>query len=906
METSPLSAQQSRSQLQQKNIFRSRVANACDICKVRKIKCSGTKPCGYCHKKGLTAEDCHYTAQQPRKAARRRNGVGGDGVGDSVGVGVGTASGGNGKRRREAEEVSSVSPGAVVFLQPHSHQHGQLPQEQRQPQHQYQHQHQHQHQERPQEQGRGKKRRRRLSFHTVNTTPREDNDDGGDENDDEDEPDDTEVPRDARLVRDPQGKLIFIGDCAPLSFFQTVRRLVTSRVDAAAFDSHGHGQGQTHASGLESGAAAAGGGNHHGVRSCSGGGSSSPMIDISAIPAAVEAYFQVTLGLVDLFEEEEEEEADEENDGDYDGQGRGSKLEEDIIAWARSVAAGTAAADATSAVNYLVLAIGHQALVDPPSLSSTAATNDPSQIYFEYARTLAFADLSGNFGIGSLQGVQVHVLIAVYMLLGQAHQTNTNGANGAFLFFGIAARAAYSLGIHRTEINARFGEKIQKQREKIWRSIRVVDLFLSTSMGRPPAASDVDCTVGYHCEERGKEGKKRSLNLLNASVQILLITERVVLQVYSRRKISVQLTEGISRELRDWSARWLGRLKTVVDGGENRKRSRGKNSVNGACQVLASYYYAVILVSRPFLMVELHHRLAAAASSGTGEDRDSLGYSGVAGTNGNRLVSGRTKLADACIDAAVLMVSPVQDLISRGQMARRAPVAVSWLFAASLVLGLGLLGGFGRVIEKHCRASIAALDYFAESDAHALQYSLIAKSLLATALEYLERRETMERSRRTESSAKIFGLLPREDIYRQGEAEYLPNNTTSHIADSGAGTGASTAENESVVIFTDPGTEMATKSHGRQQQHQPHGGLGHFEALLPASSRTNIHPSNNNFTFASSFFGLGGGGGEDALPRTPEFSSLMGVSMDEADDTFGALNLFPLLDSDGIDLSNLF
>ncbi len=35
-------------------------------------------------------------------------------------------------------------------------------------------------------------------------------------------------------MRDAQGKVIFIGDCAPLSFLQTVRHLIASAVDADA------------------------------------------------------------------------------------------------------------------------------------------------------------------------------------------------------------------------------------------------------------------------------------------------------------------------------------------------------------------------------------------------------------------------------------------------------------------------------------------------------------------------------------------------------------------------------------------------------------------------------------------------------------------------------------------------
>lgn len=58
--------------------------------------------------------------------------------------------------------------------------------------------------------------------------------------------------------------------------------------------------------------------------------------------------------------------------------------------------------------------------------------------------------------------------------------------------------------------------------------------------------------------------------------------------------------------------------------------------------------------------------------------------------------------------------------------------------------------------------SIRALDHFAKSDTHATQYSLIAQSLLTTALAHLEKRELQERHRRTESSSQLFGLIPHE------------------------------------------------------------------------------------------------------------------------------------------------
>ncbi|KAF7542002.1 hypothetical protein G7Z17_g11819 [Cylindrodendrum hubeiense] len=412
-----------------------------------------------------------------------------------------------------------------------------------------------------------------------------------------------------------------------------------------------------------------------------------PTVRPDQIPLAVSTYLSTSTGLVDLFDN--------------------SRLLGDLVLWANLTQKPD---DATSIVNFLVLAIGCQ--MDDEELA---------QDYFEYARDKAFSNLSGNL---SVTAVQAFTLVTIYMLC-------SCQINGAFLFFGIAVRAAYSIGIHRTEVNARFGPDVHRQRDRLWKSLRVVDLFLSTSMGRPPATSDVDCTVPYHAAE---DNTNDVPDLLHASVQIFLILEGVVTEIYSRRKISLQLTEGISLQLRDWSLRWLKPLKDVLADPTIHDQAQ----VSGACQILSTYYYAVMLVSRPFLMYELCQRL-----SDTSEP-----------SPGRTAAPGKLRLADACVDAASLMVDPILDLIQRGALVGRVPILVS------LVLGIGLLGGFGRILEKYTRMSIQALDHCSKHDTHARQYSLIAQSLLTTALESLEKRELQERMRRTESSSQLFGLIP--------------------------------------------------------------------------------------------------------------------------------------------------
>ncbi|GFP54340.1 filamentous growth regulator 27 [Trichoderma asperellum] len=492
--------------------------------------------------------------------------------------------------------------------------------------------------------------------------------------------DETEVQREARLLCDAHGKLTFIGDCAPLSFFQSVRRLVTNRIGQNAFAPQTSGF-----SVLENAPARQ---TKRSLRD-----PRIPEVRPATVAPAVSTYLSTTASLVDLFDN--------------------SKLLDDLIIWANLEQKPD---NVTTIIHFLVLAIGLQA--DDDALS---------QQYFEYARDLAYTDLSDSLGV---ETVQAFILVTIYMLC-------SCQINGAFLFFGIAARAAYSIGLHRTEVNARFGQEVHRQRDRLWKSLRVLDLFLSSSMGRPPSTSDVDCTVPYRAVDA--DGNE-VFNLLNASVQILVILECIILEIYSRKKISMRLTEGISLQLREWSGRWLSPLKDMIA----QPADRNEAQVTGACQVLSSYYYAVMLVSRPFLMYELFQRLTDGSSA----------------TNSRpTLASGRSKLADACIDAASLMVDPVLDLIERGILNGKAPLLVSWLFAASLVLGVGLLGGFSRILEKYTRMSIQAMDHLAQNDAHARQYSLIAQSLLTTALEHLERQDLQDRMRRTENSSHLFGLV---------------------------------------------------------------------------------------------------------------------------------------------------
>ncbi|GAW23737.1 hypothetical protein ANO14919_133130 [Xylariales sp. No.14919] len=540
-----------------------------------------------------------------------------------------------------------------------------------------------------------------------------------------------------------------------------------------------------------------------------------PVIDQSSVQRLVITFLTVTSGLVDLFDN--------------------STLIPELQAWA---AQAERSADVTSAVHYLVLAIGSQ------SEDEQTAT-----AYFLRGKHLALSTLAGNLSVGT---VQSFVLTTLYML-------RSCQINAAFLFFGIAARAAYAIGLHRTEINSRFGPEVHVRRDRLWKSIRVLDLYLSISMGRPPAASDADCTVPY---DSASADDSERYDLLNASVQILSLVEGIVQDVYSRRKTSLQLTEGISRQLREWSGKWLSALLRAANSESESESESGRDDRErvGACQVLASYYYAVMLVSRPFLMYELCRRLPESATS---HPRPATATAPAPASSG----SGRAKLANACIDAATLLIGLLSDLVSRGPSDRRMPLLVSWLFASSLVVSVGHLSNFGRALEKPAEASIRALEYFAAQDAHARQYARIAQSLHACAQSHLARQDAEERRRIAESSTQLFGLIPK--AANPHPPRHAPDHSHSHSQTDAPG----------ITRIQDPEPRVS--------------------ALEPSPWASELFDD-----FDPSIFSFGESHAPLTDLRPPQGQG--DVHEGSADQVFGAMNLFPLLDGNGhIDLAHL-
>jgi hypothetical protein len=189
-------------------------------------------------------------------------------------------------------------------------------------------------------------------------------------------------------------------------------------------------------------------------------------------------------------------------------------------------------------------------------------------------------------------------------------------------------------------------------RDRIWKSLRVVDMLISNVLGRPPSTSDVDCTVKYSLAEH----RESSFNVLDPSVQIFMIIERVVVEVYSRKRISIRIADYVSRQLKGWASNWLRELTRLTVQPNNTPRS----TMIGASSTLCSYYYGIMLLTRPFLIYEIYEHLGASLRGG--------------GTQSDHLE--KRKYADAALDAAASFVETLEMVTDTNIMPRRMPLVV--------------------------------------------------------------------------------------------------------------------------------------------------------------------------------------------------------------------------------------
>lgn len=205
----------------------------------------------------------------------------------------------------------------------------------------------------------------------------------------------------------------------------------------------------------------------------------------------------------------------------------------------------------------------------------------------------------------------------------------------------MAVRSAFALGLHRQEAQRAVSAPQREIRQNLWKTLFVLDRFLSASLGRPTAISEDDCSetlldasevTSQSGDEESREERIRAEGL-NAVVRSAQAIGSILKRVYSKRKISTALAQEIAGQSRDWSAKLHSDLhwKHV-----NKALSPG----HGIAILHTNLFHChtTILLTRPFFLFMIHKTQAARMS---GEK-----------TTSTKTRSKLEKYSQACVEAS--------------------------------------------------------------------------------------------------------------------------------------------------------------------------------------------------------------------------------------------------------------
>ncbi|KAJ9610664.1 hypothetical protein H2200_005441 [Cladophialophora chaetospira] len=396
------------------------------------------------------------------------------------------------------------------------------------------------------------------------------------------------VPKDARLVTDATGQYVYLGDSASPSFLHNVRLIVATAMGPCDFTTDSN--------------------QHRIVEAGPEPDDFSPhwpqsLGPIEAIELALQYRIAVS-GALDLFDHQ--------------------ALDQSIQKFAKDPARSCWP---NAASLYLVLALGAQAR------AANQLDDMVGQTCFVLGRDLAMAGLKATPDIFM---VQACCMIAWYLLTASRRSIAT-------MYLGLAAQAAYSIGIHRQEANATFRDEDRKVRERVWKTLRVCDIFLSATMGRPSTTSHVACNVD-----------------LDASANI-----------------HKNGAESISERHRKWTVDFS---ETSKADSLSASADRGVDPAIffGSSTLLMAYHYSIILLTRPFLTLHVKTCVDQRSSQmpARRDHMDVMTYS------------------DACVSSALKMIDLAHEFASKPLSPNRSPLQLNSTFISALSLGLAYFGNY--------------------------------------------------------------------------------------------------------------------------------------------------------------------------------------------------------------------
>ncbi|KAJ5690861.1 hypothetical protein N7462_005253 [Penicillium macrosclerotiorum] len=489
-----------------------------------------------------------------------------------------------------------------------------------------------------------------------------------------------------RMLRNLQGERVYVGKAASLSFLQLLRETVTQHIGPSQFSHNFKSEDM-----LETEA-------HHDSPNFS-----EDCCDSEQKSRFLQRFRTVTSGFLDL---------------GYNPDALLSDPEDPQTDREKTHAA----------IPDLMIAIGAQSCPKDPEMDRI------ERFFFTRGQQRTFANFLED---PSLDLVRVFLLMSFYMF-GACRR------NASFMYLGVAARSAVALGLH-ADSSESLNENEQQERSRLWMSLCVIDLLASSILGRPAA------TVGLLPESRKDLDRITSnptvLSLV-ASYRLSLILDEIVSRLYSEKSASIETANSLLAKLTRWSGDLPESLRTAVT--EDEDREIVQERIIGNMHVACSYHFAVILVTRPFLISTLSVRLARLHQSlSTGVVSEALEED-----------PAHSRLAVACIDSAVYMLQTCLEVHQSGLLLQQMALLKAFVFAAALVLGFSMFShrDVDAEIDGAFTGALVILRMLARQSAQAAHYFEILTLLEAAVSQQRQRLSAQARHRRSQYVSRIFSL----------------------------------------------------------------------------------------------------------------------------------------------------
>ena len=176
-------------------------------------------------------------------------------------------------------------------------------------------------------------------------------------------------------------------------------------------------------------------------------------------------------------------------------------------------------------------------------------------------------------------------------------------------------------------------------------SLCVLDLLVSSILGRPPATATVHLDVDYPADL--DQLSSRMDASLVASYRLSLILDEIITRLYSDKAASADVAELLLKKLTRWSDQLPESILTPPNTEQERHAAQGQ--IIGSLHVACSYHFAVIVVTRPFLVSVLGVRLARLHHELSDRTPDQV-------VSRPEEDPAHARLSVACVDSALYMI----------------------------------------------------------------------------------------------------------------------------------------------------------------------------------------------------------------------------------------------------------